>query len=66
MLKIALFGAGHLGKYHLNNWKEIEDSKLVGFFDPDDHNAAIVAEKYGIPRFTDASQLMDICDAVDM
>jgi predicted dehydrogenase len=66
MLKIALFGAGHLGKYHLNNWKEIEDSKLVGFFDPDDHNAAIVAEKYGIPRFTDASQLMDICDAVDI
>jgi predicted dehydrogenase len=66
MLKIALFGAGHLGKYHLNNWKEIEDCKLVGFFDPDDHNAAIVAEKYGIPRFTDASQLMDICDAVDI
>ena len=66
MLKIALFGAGHLGKYHLNNWKEIEDCKLVGFFDPDDHNAAIVVEKYGIPRFTDASQLMDICDAVDI
>ena len=33
MLKIAIFGAGHLGKFHLNNWEEIEDVKIIGFFD---------------------------------
>lgn len=66
MLNISVFGAGHLGKYHLNNWQEIEDVKLVGFFDPDDNNARTVEEKYRIPRFTSAESLMDACDAVDI
>ena len=26
MLKIGVFGVGHLGKFHLNNWKEIPDT----------------------------------------
>lgn len=66
MLKIGVLGVGHLGKFHLNNWKEIEDVTLVGFFDPDDHNAIPVQEKYGLKRFADAESLMDECDAVDI
>lgn len=66
MLKIAIFGAGHLGKFHLNNWKEIEDIKIIGFFDPNDVNAKIVIEKYNIPRFEDPENLIDQCDAVDI
>ncbi len=31
MLKVGVFGVGHLGKFHLNNWKEIKDVKLIGF-----------------------------------
>ena len=31
MLKVGVIGAGHLGKFHLNNWKEIEGIQLVGF-----------------------------------
>ncbi|MEY4892024.1 MAG: hypothetical protein RIQ34_636, partial [Bacteroidota bacterium] len=30
MLKIGVFGVGHLGKFHLNNWKEIPGVELVG------------------------------------
>ena len=48
MLKVGVFGVGHLGKFHLNNWKEIDDIELVGFYDPDDTNANEVAEKYGL------------------
>lgn len=66
MLKIAVFGAGHLGKFHLNNWLEIEDVTLVGFYDPDDKNAAIVEEKYKLKRFTNAEELLDQADAVDI
>lgn len=66
MLKIALFGAGHLGKFHLNNWQEIEGVSIVGFFDPNDQNAQQVAEKYSIKRFTDPAELMDACDAADI
>ena len=66
MLKIGVFGTGHLGKFHLNNWKEIEGVSIVGFFDPNDENANEVVEKYQIKRFTDAEALMDACDAVDI
>jgi predicted dehydrogenase len=66
MLRIGVFGVGHLGKFHLNNWKEISDIDLVGFFDPDDDTAALVSEKYQLPRFLDGGALMDACDAIDV
>lgn len=66
MLRIGVFGVGHLGKFHLNNWKEIENTTLAGFYDPDDKNALPVAEKYQLKRFENAADLMDACDAVDI
>lgn len=66
MLKVGVFGVGHLGKFHLNNWKEIPGVELVGFYDPDDTNALEVAAKYQLTRFTDPGELMDACDAVDI
>lgn len=66
MLKIAVFGVGHLGKFHLNNWKEIKDTELVGFYDPDDDTAREVSAKYGIKRYTDADALVDATDIVDV
>ncbi len=66
MLRIGVLGVGHLGKFHLNNWKEIDDVTLVGFFDPDDNNARSVEEKYGLTRYSTAEQLVDACDAVDI
>ena len=48
MLKVGVFGTGHLGKFHLNNWKLIRDAEVVGFYDPNDKTAAEVAEKYHI------------------
>ena len=66
MLKLGIFGVGHLGKFHLNNWKEIQGVELVGFYDPDDVSAQDVSEKYQLPRFLDAERLMEACDAVDI
>ncbi len=66
MLRIGVFGVGHLGKFHLNNWKEINDVIIEGFFDPEDKNAIPVIEKYKIRRFENAEELMDSCDAVDI
>lgn len=57
---------GHLGKFHLNNWKEIEGIKLVGFFDPNNDNAREVTEKYGLKRYMDEEKLMDACDIIDV
>ena len=66
MLRVGVFGTGHLGKFHLNNWKEIKDVELVGFFDPDDTIAGEVAQKYRLKRFDNPADLMDLCDVVDI
>ncbi|HXB28358.1 MAG TPA: Gfo/Idh/MocA family oxidoreductase [Puia sp.] len=66
MLKVGIFGTGHLGKFHLNNWKLIRDAEITGFYDPNDDTAAEVSNKYKIKRFTDPETLMNISDAVDI
>ncbi len=66
MLNVGVFGVGHLGKFHLNNWKEIAGVKIVGFFDPNNEIAKEAIEKYNIKRFTDENKLIDACDMVDV
>lgn len=66
MLKIGVFGVGHLGKFHLNNWKNIEGAEIIGFFDPNNLHATDVEEKYGLKRFHDAEELMQAIDAADI
>jgi predicted dehydrogenase len=66
MIKIGVFGTGHLGKFHLNNWKLIEGVELVGFFDPSDATAAAIEKDYGIKRYTRVEDLLDVCDAADI
>jgi predicted dehydrogenase len=66
MLKIGVFGTGHLGKFHLNNWREISGVDVVCFYDPNDEIAKEVAEKYDLKRFTDVESLIDSCDAIDV
>jgi predicted dehydrogenase len=66
MLKVGVFGVGHLGKFHLNNWKEIKNAELTGFYDPDDAVAREVADKYQLKRFSDPLELIDACDVIDI
>jgi predicted dehydrogenase len=66
MLKVGVFGVGHLGKFHLNNWKEVNDVEVVGFYDPADENAAFAAKQYQLKRYTSINKLLDACDAVDI
>lgn len=66
MLGIGVFGTGHLGKFHLNNWKNIAGTELVGFFDPNDSTAEAVAAEYGIRRYATEDELLDACQVVDI
>lgn len=66
MVKIGLFGAGHLGKIHLQQWLQVEGAKLTGFYDPDDNAANAAIEAYGVPRFEQIQDLIDAVDAVDI
>ncbi|MEP7079311.1 MAG: Gfo/Idh/MocA family oxidoreductase [Ginsengibacter sp.] len=66
MLKVGVFGVGHLGKFHLNNWKEIEGIEIVGFFDPSNENARDVEKQYNIKRFKTAEELIGKIDIADI
>jgi len=66
MLKVGIFGVGHLGKFHINNWKEIEGVKIVGFFDPNNDNANEVINTHGLKRFSDEEKLIEACDIIDV
>jgi predicted dehydrogenase len=66
MLKVGVFGVGHLGKFHLQNWLQIEGIKLVGFYDPDEKNSFEVAEKFQVKSFKDPNVLIEACDIVDI
>lgn len=66
MIKIGVFGVGHLGKFHLNNWKEMPGVSIVGFFDPNDETAGEIENKYGLKRFLHAADLMENIDAADI
>lgn len=66
MLKIGVFGVGHLGKFHLNNWKNIAGIELTGFYDPNDAIASEVTAKYGLKRYEDPESLLALIDAADI
>jgi predicted dehydrogenase len=66
MLKIGIVGVGHLGKFHLNNWLEIPDIKVIGFVDPNNDTAKEVIEKYKIKRYFDSNEFLSLCDVIDV
>lgn len=66
MIKIGLFGAGHLGKIHMQQWLQVAGVQFVGFYDPDDSAAASAIEQYGVQRFDTISSLIAAIDAVDI
>lgn len=66
MLKVGVFGTGHLGKFHLNNWKEIGGTTLAGFYDTNDETAEQVEKEYAIQRYLNEEELMDACDIIDI
>ena len=66
MLKIGLLGAGHLGKIHLKCIQMVEQYELIGFFDPDDQNAKIAEETYGVKRWMDLDGLLEAVDVIDI
>ncbi|MBL0309239.1 MAG: Gfo/Idh/MocA family oxidoreductase [Bacteroidetes bacterium] len=66
MVRIGVFGVGHLGKIHVKLLKEIPGYEIVGFYDPDDDNSSKAEEEFGLTRFDSPKKLMASCDAIDI
>ncbi len=57
--RIALIGAGNMGNQHLRDLSDMQGVVLAGVCDTDPVRRAVVAEKYGVPVFSDANELLD-------
>ena len=58
--RFALIGCGRISKRHsdlLGN-NEIKDAELVAVCDLDISKAKLISEKYNVPAYSDADQLM--------
>jgi predicted dehydrogenase len=66
MLKIGIIGAGHLGKFHISNWQEIEGIEIVGFHDQNEDTAAAVSAQFGITHYSNLDELIELIDAGDV
>jgi predicted dehydrogenase len=67
MLKIGLFGVGHLGKIHAKLISELSDKfEFVGFFDPSDKNAELAISNFNLKRFDTLDDLLKEVDCIDI
>jgi predicted dehydrogenase len=66
MLKIGVIGAGHLGKIHLRQIKEIPQYQLVGFHDSNAQTAIAVAAELQVESFPSMDELISNVDVVDI
>jgi predicted dehydrogenase len=66
MLKIGILGAGHLGRFHIQQSKEVSDFDLIGFYDPDKEKTEKAVKEFGIRSFSSIDELIDAVDVVDI
>ena len=65
-MKIAVLGAGHLGRIHLDIIKRISEFDLVGFYDPDPNLSSKISEELSVRSFESMSSLIDATEIVDI
>ena len=65
-MKIAVLGAGHLGRIHLDIIKSMPEYDLVGFYDPDSHLSSKISKELSIHSFQSMGSLIDATDIVDI
>ncbi|MBD3637422.1 MAG: Gfo/Idh/MocA family oxidoreductase [Crocinitomicaceae bacterium] len=67
MLKIGLFGVGHLGRIHAKLINTLpERFEFVGFYDPNEVNAQATSQEYKVKRFSNIDELIAAVDCVDI
>lgn len=62
-LKVAVVGAGHLGRIHAKLIGQVDGARLVGISDPVEAARAKATELFQVPTFADYRDLIDQVDA---
>ena len=66
MIKIGVFGAGHLGRIHINLLNSSNKFKLVGFYDPDKNSINKLNEKNNCKYYDSPLKLIKEVDVIDI
>ena len=64
LVKIGVFGAGHLGKIHLKLLNESKMFNLIGFYDVNTEQSIKIEKEFGYKYFNDSNLLIESVDAV--
>ena len=65
-IKVAVIGAGMMGKNHLKTYKTLQNVELVGVYDVFEDAAKAAAEMFGIKAFSSLEEVASNVDAVSV
>jgi len=65
-IKVAVIGAGHLGKIHARIYSQFKNCELIGICDTDIEQANTHAANFSTQAYSDYNQLLDKVDAVSI
>lgn len=65
-IKVAVIGAGMMGKNHLKTYKSLQNVELVGVYDIFENAAQQAAETFGIKAFSSMEEVAQNVDAVSV
>ncbi len=65
-INIGVIGTGHLGSFHIEQYKNLNNVNLIGCFDINENQTTQIKKKYDINVFDDLNELLDMCDAVSV
>lgn len=66
LLKVAVIGVGHLGKWHADKYAAAATCELVAVVDSDLDNANDIARKHGVAACSDYREVIPLVDAVSL
>ncbi len=66
LIKVAVIGVGHLGKWHAQKYANAADCELVAVVDTDEGVARQFAEQYACQAVTDYRSVIDQVDAISL
>ncbi len=66
ILRIGILGAGHLGRIHVQQLRELPTYKIVGVFDPHNEKAAQIRAEFDTPILSSVEELIAASDVVDV
>ena len=66
LIKVAVVGAGHLGKWHAEKYAASPECKLLAIVDSNLEVANRIAQKHGVQAYTNYSDILSQVDAISL